>query len=252
VSPTRTKHVFAILAGLVSSFGAMALPAMAGCTELDSGGNSYSVCRFDPATTQLELFNLNDEGLPFATFSTLAADLAQRGRRLTFAMNAGMYDEALRPIGLYIEDGQQKKRLNRRGGYGNFHLKPNGVFYIKGKVAGVLDTDAYARSGVKPEHATQSGPMLVVNGEIHPKFSANGTSRKVRNGVGVTDEGEVVFVLSENAVTFHAFASLFKDELKTPNALFLDGSVSSLFAVDLNRNDGFIPLGPMVGAVEIK
>jgi prepilin-type processing-associated H-X9-DG protein len=103
---------------------------------------------------------------------------------------------------------------------------------------------------VRPNFASQSGPMLVVNGKIHPKFSPNGTSRKLRNGVGVDDGGTVHFVISDGAVTFWEFATLFKDELKTRNALFFDGSVSSLYAPELGRNDGFLPLGPMVGAYE--
>ena len=55
----------------------------------------------------------------------------------------------------------------------------------------VMETEAFAKSGRKPDFATQSGPMLVINGKIHPKFSETGTSAKVRNGVGVTASGEV-------------------------------------------------------------
>jgi uncharacterized protein YigE (DUF2233 family) len=151
-----------------------------------------------------------------------------------------------------VEDGKQLKKLNRRNGGGNFHLKPNGVFYVKDGKPGVMETEAFAKSGIKPDYASQSGPMLVINGKIHPKFSETGTSRKLRNGVGIDAAGRAYFVISENAVTFWEFASLFRDELKTDNALFFDGSVSSLYAPEINRNDGFLPLGPMVGAVEIK
>jgi uncharacterized protein YigE (DUF2233 family) len=167
-------------------------------------------------------------------------------------MNAGMYDDRQRPIGLYIEDGVQSKKLNRRNGVGNFHLKPNGVFFVRNGKAGVLDAESYAKSGIKPDFASQSGPMLVINGKIHPKLSPTGTSRKLRNGVGVDAAGRVYFVISEGAVTFHQFASVFKDELKTPYALFFDGTVSSIYAPELGRNDGFLPLGPMVGVTEIK
>jgi prepilin-type processing-associated H-X9-DG protein len=198
------------------------------------------------------VFNLNAEGEPYRYLSLLAQDLKAADQNLMFAMNAGMYDENQKPIGFYVEDGQQSKKINRRGGGGNFHLKPNGVFYVKNGKPNVVETEAFVKSGVKPEFASQSGPMLVINGKIHPKFSPTGTSRKLRNGVGIDAAGRAYFVISENAVTFWEFASFFKDELKTPNALFFDGSVSSLYAPEVNRNDGFLPIGPIVGAIELK
>ncbi len=200
----------------------------------------------------LEVRNLDGNDEPYRYLGSLALAVAQDGRKLLFAMNAGMFDENQRPIGYYVENGKQMKKLNRRNGGGNFHLKPNGVFYIKDGKPGVMETDAFAKSGMKPDFASQSGPMLVINGKIHPKFSETGISRKLRNGVGIDAAGRAYFVISENAVTFWEFATLFRDELKTDNALFFDGSVSSLYAPEINRNDGFLPLGPMVGAVEIK
>lgn len=113
-----------------------------------------------------------------------------------------------------------------------------------------METGRYLKVHPKPDFATQSGPMLVVDGKIHPKISTDGPSQKIRNGVGVRDDGRTaVFVISERPVTFGAFARLFKDDLGCRNALFLDGSVSSLYAPNLNRSDLSRPLGPMVGAV---
>ena len=222
------------------------------CSPLSYEGNAYSVCRIDLRETRLELFNLDGKGNPLGSFSALAESLSAEGKELGFAMNAGMFDEALKPIGLYIEDGTQAKRLNRRDGYGNFHVKPNGVFYIKGDRVGVAATDAYINLNEKPDFATQSGPMLVIDGKIHPKFSQTGMSYKMRNGVGVLDANTAIFVISENAVNFYDFALLFRDGLKCPNALFFDGTVSSLYSPELGRNDGFAALGPMVGAVKVK
>jgi uncharacterized protein YigE (DUF2233 family) len=91
--------------------------------------------------------------------------------------------------------------------------------------------------------------MLVVDGKIHPKIKPSGTSMKIRNGVGACDGGAVVFAVSEEPVTFDAFARLFRDGLGCQNALFLDGSVSSLYAPELNRDDEMGPIGPMVGVV---
>lgn len=232
---------------------AAALPGAAvaaGCEARTFEDSAYTVCTFNPAKDHMELFSLDTAGEPYRYFRTLATDLARQGKRLTFAMNAGMFDDTQRPIGLYVEEGQQAKRLNRRNGAGNFHLKPNGVFYLVGGKAGVLETEAYARAGLSPDYATQSGPMLVINGRLHPKFSAGGTSRKVRNGVGVTPQGEAVFAISGNGVTFHEFARLFRDELGCDNALFLDGTISSVYAPELGMVDSFLPLGPIVGVYE--
>lgn len=222
------------------------------CSPLNYGGNAYSVCRIDVRETRLELFNLDGKGAPLGSFTALAESLSAEGKELGFAMNAGMFDEALKPIGLYVENGTQAKKLNRRDGYGNFHVKPNGVFYITGNRVGVAATDAYVKLNEKPDFATQSGPMLVIDGKIHPKFSPGGMSYKMRNGVGMLDANTAIFVISENAVNFHDFALFFRDGLKCANALFFDGTVSSLYSPELGRNDGFAALGPMVGAVKVK
>jgi uncharacterized protein YigE (DUF2233 family) len=231
---------------------ASSVAALAGCSALEAKGQRYTACSYDAGEAALEIRNLDSNGQPYGYLASLAQGLKQENHTLLFAMNAGMFDENERPIGYYVEDGKQLKKLNRRNGGGNFHLKPNGVFYVKNGKPGVMETEAFAKSGIKPDYASQSGPMLVINGRIHPKFSETGTSRKLRNGVGIDAAGRAYFVISDNAVTFWEFASLFRDELKTDNALFFDGSVSSLYAPEINRNDGFLPLGPMVGAVEIK
>jgi uncharacterized protein YigE (DUF2233 family) len=222
------------------------------CAPETFEGNAYSVCRIDLHEMRLETYSLNSAGQPFGGFDALAESLKSEGKDLRFAMNAGMFDANLKPIGLYVEDGTQVKKLNTRNGYGNFHLKPNGVFFISGNKLGVMATDEYVKSGVKPDFATQSGPMLVINGSFHPKFSETGTSYKRRNGVGMVDDHTAVFVITDNVVNFYAFAKFFRDGLKCPNALFFDGSISSLFSPDLGRDDGFVPLGPMVGAVNLR
>jgi uncharacterized protein YigE (DUF2233 family) len=235
-------------AGIIALTG-LAFPAQAACDAVRTETADYTVCRYAPADGAIETFSLTPDGSPIGSFGALESMLAEEGRTLAFAMNGGMFGDDLKPIGLYVEDGKLAKKLNRRGGSGNFHLKPNGVFYVKGGKAFVLETEAYAKARPKPDFATQSGPMLVINGKIHPKLSPRGTSRKIRNGVGVTESGEAVFAISEGYVTFHEFASLFRDRLGAKNALFLDGSVSSLYAPELGRRDGLVSIGPMVGVV---
>ena len=205
---------------------------------------AYTTCVVDTRTHRIELFWKESNGTPVGSFERLRELPA--GSKLTFAMNAGMYHSDMAPVGLYVENGAQQKPLNLSGGDGNFFLKPNGVFYVSGRTAVVMETSRFDKLGPKADFATQSGPMLVIDGQVHPRFSASGTSRKIRNGVGVRDENTVVFAISEEPVTFSEFAALFK-QLGCANALFLDGSISSLYAPSLNRMDRHYPLGPIIG-----
>jgi uncharacterized protein YigE (DUF2233 family) len=162
-------------------------------------------------------------------------------------MNAGMYDEQGRPIGLYVEDGVTRRRLNLRAGPGNFHLLPNGVFAVddRGRVS-VTPSKLFAKKARPVRWATQSGPMLLIAGKLHPRFDADGPSRLVRNGVGVAGPGTAWFAISEEGVSFGRFARLFRDELGCTDALYLDGTVSSLWDPGAGRRDAYSSLGPMI------
>jgi uncharacterized protein YigE (DUF2233 family) len=231
---------------------AFANSSLASCRNLVYAQRSFTVCSFDVSKDHIEVYNLDENGQPLGSFNRLSDMLAEQGKDLTFAMNAGMFGQDLKAIGLFVREGNIQHKLNRRNGAGNFHLKPNGVFYIKGQKSGVMETDAYAKANIKPDFATQSGPMLVIDGDIHPKLSPGGTSAKIRNGVGMMDDHTVEFVISNEPVTFYDFASLFRDELNCSNALFLDGSISSMFSAELNRDGNFMPLGPMVGVYQMR
>jgi uncharacterized protein YigE (DUF2233 family) len=243
----RLANKWRLIGASLLAFISWDATAFAGCKSELFNNHSYSVCRFDMRTEHVELFNLDQNDIPLGNFNRLLQNLKSEGKTLTFAMNAGMYDQNLRPIGLYVENGVEAKKINRRNGGGNFHLKPNGVFYIAGDKAGVMETEAFAKSGIKPDFATQSGPMLVVNNKIHPRLSPTGTSFKIRNGVGVMDDHTAMFVISNDPVQFYEFASVFKDQLGCKNALFLDGSISSLYSSEISGVGGYVPLGPMVG-----
>ena len=241
------RFVFAIIAtGLLST------TSFAACRSVTFHDDSYTVCEFDTQKDKIELANLDQNGQPYGGFAALQQALAAKGKTLDFAMNAGMFDTSLKPVGLYVENGKQLKKLNRKNGGGNFHLKPNGVFYVKGTTAGVMESDAYSKANIKPDFATQSGPMLVIDGAVHPKLSPEGTSIKIRNGVGMVDDHTVEFVISDGFVTFYDFASLFLEELHCDNALFLDGSVSSLYSRELSRNDFLARLGPLVTVTQMQ
>lgn len=227
---------------------------------------AYSVCRIDAKALtdtrySLQLFwqqsdSNADNNQPLLTFDALLASLPSN-QTLNFAMNAGMYNENYAPIGYTVIEGRERRALNIKEGGGNFHLLPNGVMWWD-KSGKVQITESKALDSqlknieAQPWYATQSGPMLVINNEIHPQFKPNSTSLKLRNGAGVCSDGSIQFVNSEAPVSFYQFAALFKDELNCPNALFLDGGIASaLYAPSIDKHDKK-EMGVMIGLIETK
>jgi len=234
----------AVIAFLLALLAAPALAVTCADTAFD--GRSYTICTVDPAREGLHLFLRDSAGQPYGDFG--AVETAEGA--LAFGMNAGMYHPDRAPVGLYVEDGVQVTRLLTADSPGNFGLLPNGVFCIAGNRAFVVETLAFAASGRACEDATQSGPMLVIDGAMHPRFLPDSTSRNIRNGVGTTAAGDrVVFAISNEAVTFHEFARLFRDRLGLPDALYFDGRISRLHAPALGRSDWGAAMGPIVGVL---
>ena len=216
------------------------------CQEQTFEGSRFTVC--DNQGGDYALFAAGKDDRPVRSF----ADLSRRldAKRVAFAMNAGMFDDDGRPIGLTAPTRGGGHAINLNDGPGNFHLKPNGVFMVLcgGRRAAIFPSDAIPQFRCAPVLSTQSGPMLVIGGKLHPKFEPDGRSRFIRNGVGVTADGKALFVISEEPVSFGKFARLFRDQLKTPNALYFDGTVSSLWDPANYRMDSHAPLGPMLVA----
>ena len=197
------------------------------CTQMLFEGSRFTVC--DPGSGRIELVAAAADEAPVRRFDALEARLGIRAAEVAFAMNAGMFGEVGRPIGLAIVEGKQVRAVNRREGGGNFHLMPNGVFQVRRDGSAQVVPTAEWEPSDDIRLATQSGPMLVIDGNLHPKFDRDGTSRHVRNGVGVGADGRPRFVISEEPVSFGKFARLFRDELGARNALFFDGAVSALW-----------------------
>ncbi|WP_026332498.1 phosphodiester glycosidase family protein [Deinococcus apachensis] len=201
--------------------------------RMTSGGMLYTVATVDPGRDTLRLHWKNPAtGQPYRTFQEVEERLGKEGVRVLFATNSGIYGPGLEPLGLHVEQGRTLVGINNARSGGNFALLPNGVFWVKGKRAGVTETQAYRRLNIRPTFATQSGPLLVQGGKLHPAFNPKGTSFKVRSGVGVCEDGQVRFVVSAGPVNFHSFAVFFRDTLGCPDALYLDGSISAYATPD--------------------
>lgn len=227
------------------------------CQNVTFRDEGYIVCPIKMGAHELRIFHENGEPnfwgrQVFGNFDAVNQHLQQQGEQLVFAMNGGMYHRDRSAVGLYIANGNQSQPLNTNSGPGNFHLLPNGVFYWGETNAGVMETEAYEASGIVPLFATQSGPMLVINGKLHPRFIVNSPSLKMRNGVGVDGDGtQVYFALTTKPVNFESFGLLFRDYLKTPNALFLDGGrATQIYSKNLGTNDSGERLGPIIGVVQ--
>ncbi len=233
---------------LALAFALLPLAAAASaCRDTTFDGASYTLCEVTLAD-DLRLFHAGPDGA-YGSFTRLNAALEAEGQTLGFAMNAGMYHRDLAPVGLHVEGGQEIAPLVTRDGPGNFGLLPNGVF-CWGSGFRVIESRAFKDEAPACSFATQSGPMLVLNGELHPKLLPESDSTYVRNGVGVTADGlRAVFAVSNDEVNFHSFARLFRDALGLSDALYFDGNISRLYAPDLSRHDAGFPMGPIVGTV---
>lgn len=207
----------------------------------------------------LRLFWKSADGQPYRNFSKVADAVAGVGKTLSFAFNAGMYQVDFTPMGLYVEDGQKlvpadtKAPQHISGPIPNFYKKPNGVFYFDNDSAVIVSTDQFLKRKLQANFVTQSGPMLVIDNKLNPILIKGSTDRTRRSGVGICENQSIRFAISEDAVNFYDFASLFRNELKCPNALFLDGGGGAgIYSPAMGRNDiswhgGY---GPVVGLVE--
>lgn len=232
------------------AFGALLLPQAVladGCREMRFEGASFTVCDVSVGE-DLRLFHSGPTGY-LGSFNAVNEALAAEGKTLGFAMNAGMYHADRAPVGLYIERGRELSAIVTAAGPGNFGLLPNGVFCI-GQEFAVIESRAFAARPPRCDFATQSGPMLVQDGKLHPRLIPDSNSTYIRNGVGVSaDRKAAQFVVSNDRVNFHRFARFFRDALGLPNALYFDGRISRLYAPGLGRHDAGFPMGPMVGTV---
>jgi uncharacterized protein YigE (DUF2233 family) len=190
----------------------------------------------NPTKQNLQFYWKNDSNENFKSIIHLKNWLAKKNKKLVFAMNGGMYKQDNSPQGLYIENGDALSALDTTSGNGNFYLKPNGIFYVTKTNAPVIckTTDFINNRNIKM--ATQSGPMLVINGQLHPAFIKGSTNLQIRNGVGILPDQRLVFAMSKQAINFFDFANYFK-KIGCKNALYLDGFVSRTYLPEKNGSN---------------
>lgn len=205
----------------------------------------------DPKKQDLRFFYKDEKNQAYRSIQQLKTSLEKKGEKLLFAMNGGMYMEGNIPLGLYIESGRTIRALNTRSASGNFYMKPNGVFYISSDGKAVITTTPSYKYNSSIRFATQSGPMLLIDGKIHPDFNEKSNNINIRNGVGVLPDGKSVFVLSKTFVTFYEMATYFKT-LGCKNALYLDGAVSRMYLPSANWTDTDGDFGVIIGEVQKK
>ncbi|MFL9843651.1 phosphodiester glycosidase family protein [Flavobacterium rhizosphaerae] len=230
---------------LIAAVSAIVL-LLAFTPSFNSSDSNFITYTANPSTENIVLYYKDGNGKRIGSLGNLKKHTEAKGKKLQFAMNGGMFQEDFSPVGCYIEDGQLINKVNTRNASGNFYLKPNGVFYVtKDNKAAVCQTEDFKPSP-SIQYATQSGPMLVIDGKIHSAFKDGSTFVNIRNGVGILPNGQVLFAMSKAKVNLYDFAMYFKNK-GCKNALYLDGFVSRAYAPTENwpQTDG--NFGVMIG-----
>lgn len=177
---------------------------------------------------------------------TMLADVIAADPAIHVATNAGIFTEQVSPGGLLVSDGEELVGVNLNEGGGNFHLMPNAVFAVLDDgTAAVVNSLDYQDDGVM--HATQSGPALLLDGEIHHEFREGSTNYALRSGVGVSPDGQTVYLALAGWTNLWDFATLFRDQLGVEDALYLDGQISDLWVTGM-ETPGVLS-GPYAGII---
>ncbi len=203
----------------------------------------------NPKKQNLEFFWKNEKGEHFKNAENLISWLKSKNKKLLFSTNGGMYKKDNSPQGLYVENTITKSEIDALNGNGNFYLKPNGVFYLTTEKNPIIcKTEDFVNNGMI-KYATQSGPMLVIDGEIHTAFKKNSTNLNIRNGVGILPNNQIIFAISKKEINFYDFAEYFK-KLGCKNALYLDGFVSRTYLPEKNWKQIDGNFGVIIGVTE--
>ncbi|MGJ8656028.1 MAG: phosphodiester glycosidase family protein [Akkermansiaceae bacterium] len=214
--------------------------------------DTYYAVTVDPRVDDFRMVWGDGAGGQYGSIGGWKKAVEREGKELVFAMNGGMYEASGAPKGLYVEKGVLLREIDLlEEGKGNFYMQPNGVLFVT--EGGETGEAGICRSGEfrhveNVRYATQSGPMLLVDGEFNGHFREGSDSRFVRNGVGLLEDGRLVFAMSKVKVNFYDFARFFK-EMGCREALYLDGYVSKMYAPGAGVEELDGDFGVMLGAV---
>jgi uncharacterized protein YigE (DUF2233 family) len=158
-------------------------------------GSEYRIFITDTRSHILQI-HPNETGAAVPLESVWKRLLKEKGLTPLMACNAGMYNENGSAVGLCISNRRlvTKMDTNTSKMPDNFHLYPNGVFYVD-SVSGYRVVKTKAMSSILKDsrnitHATQSGPMLLIDGDVHPAFIRKSSNLNVRNGIGVVESSK--------------------------------------------------------------
>lgn len=219
------------------------------CKEKIQEDKNFVIYKANPKTQNIKFYWKNNRHEIIRSIEHLKNEMESGNERLVFAMNGGMFEPDNSPKGLYIENFKTLKSIDTLKGSGNFYLPPNGVFYLtQNNQPGIVETSLY-KHNTAIRYATQSGPMLLTDGKINSVFQKDSKNLNIRNGVGILENGEVIFAMSKKEINFYRLALLFK-EMGCKNALYLDGFVSRTYLPEKNwvQTDG--DFGVIIGITE--
>ena len=228
---TRALLITLLLAALPArALDFAPLGKTAAYAEAQHQGVRYGIVRAEPRA--VSLLWKNSEGYAYRSLGAAHDALKAQGKIPLMLMNAGIFTTAHTPAGLWTEQGNTLIALNTRKGKGNFHIQPNGVFSLADGKARVESSASYQKRPRKSAYAVQSGPMLLIDGRINPRFVENLSSPYKRNAVCTTKNGALYFIMTldyeQEWPSFHRLASALQT-FGCHQALYLDGSISAWF-----------------------
>ena len=192
------------------------------CKDENKINTDFIIYQTNSEKEKTELFWKNDKNIPLKSLKNLKNFVDSEKGNLKFAMNGGMFVENNIPKGLYIEDFQTLNQIDTLSGKGNFYLKPNGIFYITKSNNYEIVTTKNFRFNSDIKYATQSGPMLIVDGKINPIFQKDSKNINIRNGVGILQNGEVVLQCQKKKSAFMISLSYLKIWVAKTQSISMD------------------------------
>ncbi|MBB4805361.1 uncharacterized protein YigE (DUF2233 family) [Chryseobacterium defluvii] len=210
------------------------------CKNANEENKNFVIYQSDIKNENLEFYWKDDKSQILKSIGNLKKYVNEENKELIFAMNGGMFTPDNHPKGIFIQNYKIITELDTLSGEGNFYMNPNGVFYInENNEAGIATTKNYNKYCINSKFATQSGPMLIISGKINPLFQKNSKNLNIRNGVGISENGKMIFAMSKKEINFYDFAAFFQS-MDCKNALYLDGFVSRTYLPQQNwiQEDG--------------